>query len=295
MSMMPKSTRRNENVSMKALGKRRGRGRTAVQAATLPLLLAFTTACQTTTPAERPSTGGASFSIRYDQPSSSDAADAAFLRKRKLPEEAARSVTALVDVSPPVAMVVRSCNGEGSAYDPDTRRVEVCYDEISETRDLYQDAGRSLSEDTLSAVMLETLFHESAHAVLDALDLKGSGREEDFADQFAALMLLRQGVRGEDRLLAAAETWRLSAITYENVDDGQADEHSTDHQRAVNHLCYVYGAAPARHQSLVDPHALPPDRARGCAGEWKTVQTTWLNTLGRHAKQDAGGSSMPPP
>ncbi|MDX3248625.1 DUF4344 domain-containing metallopeptidase [Streptomyces sp. ME18-1-4] len=295
MSMMPKSTRKNENenVGVGALGRRRGR--TALQSALLPLLLAFTTACQTTTPAERPSTAGAGFSIRYDQPSSSDAADAAFLRKRRLPEEAVRSVTALVEVSPPVAMVVRSCHGEGSAYDPDTRRVEVCYDEISETRDLYQDAGQPLSDDTLSAVTLETLFHESAHAVLDALDLRASGREEDFADQFAALMLLRQGVRGEDRLLAAAEAWRLSAITYENVDDGQADEHSTDHQRAVNYLCYVYGAAPARHQNLVDAHALPVDRARGCTGEWKTVQTTWLNTLGRHARHDAGGSSMTTP
>jgi len=72
----------------------------------------------------------------------------------------------------------------------------------------------------------------------------------------------------------------LSAITYENVDDGHEDEHSTDEQRAVNHLCYVYGAAPARHGGLVGPRSLPARRAHGCAQEWKDVRAAWTAALG---------------
>ncbi|MET7650581.1 MULTISPECIES: DUF4344 domain-containing metallopeptidase [unclassified Streptomyces] len=270
--------------------RRRGRVRTALRSATIPLIVALTAACQTDTP-DRPGPAEASFTIRYDRPSGPDADDAAFLRERKLPEGAVRSVTALVKLIPPVAMVVRSCAGEGSSYDPNTRRVEICYDEISETRELYRDSGERLFDDTLSAVMLETLFHESAHAVIDVLDLEVSGREEDFADQFAALVLLRQGVEGERRLLAAAQAWRLAAIAYDPVDDGQEDEHSTDRQRAVNHYCYVYGAAPATHRNLIGAHALTARRARGCPREWERAQAAWTNALGNAFLTGSASSS----
>ncbi|WP_405967419.1 DUF4344 domain-containing metallopeptidase [Streptomyces sp. NBC_00015] len=260
---------------------RQGRGRTALRSATLPLALVLTTACHTNV-ADGPSTAEASFTVRYDRPSSPDADDAAFVRERRLPEEAVRHITALVRLNPPVAMTVRSCDGEGPSYDPRTREVEICYDEISETRGLYRDAGQGLSDDALSAVLLESLFHESAHAVIDVLGLVVRGKEEDFADQFAALMLLRQGAEGEERLLDVAETWRLSAITYENEDEdgGQADEHSTDHQRAVAYLCYLYGAAPANHADVIGTDTLPAGRARGCAREWKRAQAAWTNALG---------------
>ncbi|MEU9433941.1 DUF4344 domain-containing metallopeptidase [Streptomyces sp. NPDC048252] len=271
---------------------RQGWGRAALRSATLPLALALTTACQTNA-ADGPSTAGASFTVRYDRPSGPDADDAAFVRERRLPEEAVRHVTALVRLNPPVVMTVRSCDGEGPSYNPQTREVEICYDEISETRGLYQDAGQGLFDDALSAVLLESLFHESAHAVIDVLDLAVRGKEEDFADQFAALMLLRQGAEGEERLLDVAETWRLSAITYENEDDGRADEHSPDHQRAVDYLCYLYGAAPAHHADVIGTDTLPAGRARGCAREWKRAQAAWMNALGRPA-EDADASAARP-
>ncbi|KPI24153.1 protein of unknown function DUF4344 [Actinobacteria bacterium OV320] len=272
---------------------RRGWGRTALRSATVPLALVLTTACQTNA-ADGPGTAEASFTVRYDRPSGPDADDAAFVRERRLPEEAVRHVTALVRLDPPVVMTVRSCGGEGPAYDPRTREVEICYDEISETRRLYQDGGQGLSDDALSAVLLESLFHESAHAVIDVLGLAVRGKEEDFADQFAALMLLRQGAEGEERLLDVAETWRLSAITYENEneDDGQADEHSTDHQRAVAYLCYLYGAAPAHHADVIGTDRLPADRARGCAREWRRARAAWMNALGRPA-EDAVSARRP--
>ncbi|MFF1439808.1 DUF4344 domain-containing metallopeptidase [Streptomyces sp. NPDC058295] len=272
--------------------RRQGRGRAALRSATLPLALVLTTACQTNA-ADGPSTAAPSFTVRYDQPSSPDADDAAFVRERRLPEEAVRHVTALVRLNPPVVMTVRSCAGEGPSYDPRSREVEICYDEISETRRLYQDAGQGLSDDALSAVLLESLFHESAHAVIDVLDLAVRGKEEDFADQFAALMLLRQGAQGEGRLLDVAETWRLSAITYENEDEGQQDEHSSDHQRAVDHLCYLYGAAPANHADVIGADALPAGRARGCAREWRRARAAWMNALGRRAESADASAARP--
>ncbi|MFJ9682370.1 DUF4344 domain-containing metallopeptidase [Streptomyces sp. NPDC101194] len=227
---------------------------------------------------------GSGIAIRYEAPTGSDRADAAFLRRRKVVEEAVSAVAALVEVDRPVSIGVVSCDGEGSSYDPESDHVEVCYGEVSETRELFGRAGPRRAEDDVAAVMLETVFHETAHALVDVLELRVHGREEDFADQFAALMMLRKGAVGEEQLLAAAEAWHLSEVTNENVDDGP-DDHSPDGRRAVNHRCYVYGAATGRHRSLVGPNALPAGRAKGCAEEWRAVRASWMTALAPHLRE----------
>lgn len=227
---------------------------------------------------------GSGIAIRYEAPTGSDRGDAAFLRRRKVVEEAASAVAALVEVDRPISVGVVSCDGEGSSYDPELTHVEVCYDEVSETRELFRRAGPRRADDDVAAVMLESLFHETAHALVDVLELRVHGREEDFADQFAALMLLRKGAAGEKQLLAAAEAWHLSEVMNEDVDDGP-DEHSSDGQRAVNHRCYVYGAAPSRHRGLVGPDTLPAERAKGCAKEWNAVRASWMTALAPHLQE----------
>lgn len=237
---------------------------------------------------------GSGITIRYEAPAGSDRDDAAFLRGRKVVEEAASAVAALVEVDPRISVGVVSCDGEGSSYDPELTHVEVCYDEVSETRELFrraepegadpQRADPQRADDDVAAVMLETLFHEMAHALVDTLELRVHGREEDFADQFAALMLLRKSVTGEQQLLAAAKAWHLSDVTNENVDD-EPDEHSSDGRRAVNHRCYVYGAAPGRHRGLVSPDALPAERAKGCGTEWNAVRASWMTALAPYLRK----------
>ncbi|WP_399077951.1 DUF4344 domain-containing metallopeptidase [Streptomyces zaehneri] len=102
-------------------------------------------------------------------------------------------------------------------------------------------------------------------------------------------------------MLDVAETWRLSAITYEDEDedededDGQADEHSTDHQRAVAHLCCLYGAAPADHADVIGTDTLPAGRARGCAREWKRAQAAWMNAIERSTEAPGQGPAQAGP
>ncbi|MFF8192130.1 DUF4344 domain-containing metallopeptidase [Streptomyces bobili] len=218
--------------------------------------------------------------IVYEQPARSDRGDAAFLRERELVEEATAAVSVFVEVGHPIPLAVLSCAGEGSSYDPEERRMEICYDEVSETRGLFRQAGREHADGEVSAVLLETLFHETAHALIDFLHIEVTGAEEDFADQFAAVMLLRKGSTGERQLILAAEAWRLSAATMEDADGSDKDEHASDRQRAVDQLCYVYGSAPVRHRDLVGPTMLPAVRAVGCAREWATVRDHWVKALG---------------
>ncbi|MEU0672222.1 DUF4344 domain-containing metallopeptidase [Streptomyces sp. NPDC006172] len=219
--------------------------------------------------------------VRFEEPALSDRAAAAFLRDREVVTEAAAAVTDLLTLERAVPLVVRSCDGDGSSYDLEARRIDICYEEVFEARELFAQTGRrGNTDDAVAAVLLETVFHEIAHAVVDDLGVRTASREEDFADQFAALMLLRQGAAGERRLRAAADAWNLLAATAENADGDAEDEHSSDRERAVTALCHLYGSAPGRHQDLVRPDVLPSARARGCAEEWAAVRDTLLKTLG---------------
>ncbi|MFJ6698176.1 DUF4344 domain-containing metallopeptidase [Streptomyces sp. NPDC091272] len=232
--------------------------------------------------------------VRYEDPAPADRDDAGFLRGQQTAEAVAADLAGFLDWGDraPVPLVVRSCAGEGPSYDPEARRIEICYDEITETRQLFREAARRQAEDgDLRSIQLETLFHESAHALIDVLGLGLAGNEEDLADQFAALMLLRNGASGERQLRITAEAWRMSAELYvadeeatgdEEATEGEeatGDDHAPDLARAVNQLCYLYGAAPGRHRDVLGTAGLPTVRAAGCAQEWNTARTRWTQAL----------------
>ncbi|MFI5801708.1 DUF4344 domain-containing metallopeptidase [Streptomyces sp. NPDC051561] len=223
-------------------------------------------------------------SVRYEAPANAaDRRDAEFLREGRTVEEAADALAGFVrwGERKPVPLVVRSCGGEGPSYDPEARRIELCYDELSETRELFRESGAPRPADgALRSVFLESLHHESAHALIDALGLNLPGNEEDAADRFAALMLLRKGESGERHLLDAAETWQKSSELYE---EAAGDEHASDRERAAAMRCYVYGAAPARHRGLV-----PGGDGAGCEEKWATARTGWTDAL-------RAAGTLPPP
>ncbi|WP_126641201.1 DUF4344 domain-containing metallopeptidase [Embleya hyalina] len=229
-------------------------------------------------PSPPPSRAG--FVVRYEEPVSADRGDAAFLRARRPMEAAVEALGAFVDPGREIAVVGRSCGGAGSAYDPETRRIEVCYDDIADERALFERGGHRPADDEVVAVLVETLYHEAGHALADVLRLPFDERaEEDAADRFAALMLLRQGVGGERQLRAAVEEYRLSAAEADGADRDTKDEHAPDLVRAADHLCRLYGAAPDRNPDLANTSLLPRERVAGCPAEWKSARDAWLKDL----------------
>nr|WP_272924048.1 DUF4344 domain-containing metallopeptidase [Streptomyces sp. SID3343] len=219
------------------------------------------------------------FVIRFEEPAVADRDGAAFLRERKVMETVTATLDAFVRMDRQVTVVGRSCAGEGSAYDPDRLRIDVCYDEVAEERGLFERAGRGRADDDVAAVLVETLYHEAGHALVDVVRPTLTDRaEEDAADRFAALMLLRQGPDGERLLRSAAEEYRLAAAEGDPAAGG-ADEHSPDLVRAANHVCFLYGSAPERNLDLANSPLLSPARAAGCAAEWTHVRDAWTADL----------------
>ncbi|MCJ1677811.1 DUF4344 domain-containing metallopeptidase [Streptomyces sp. APSN-46.1] len=227
-------------------------------------LLLLATGC------ERPPSA-AGFAVAYEEPDAAARDDARFLRERGIAEAAAAALNGYVDLPYRVTVLALSCGGEGSGYDPATRRIELCYEDLTEERELFEAAGRGPADEEAAAVMTETVYHEAGHALAAARGLRfdGDRAEEDAADRFAALMLIREGPDGERKLRIAAEAYDLTAA--EPADPGP-DEHAPPAARAAAHRCLLHGAAPQRHPDLAA-------RTRGCAPAWPEARDAWTRDL----------------
>ncbi|MFE9934032.1 DUF4344 domain-containing metallopeptidase [Streptomyces sp. NPDC005533] len=235
-------------------------------------LLPATTGCRTADPEPEPGPVDG-FALRYERPAAADRTAHRFLRDRAVAEPVLADLNARLTLPHGVTVVTRSCAGEGSGYDPAAHRIELCYDDLAEERALFEQAGSPAADDELVEVVRETLYHEAGHALVDALDLRDDGArtEEDAADDFARLMLLRGRPEGEDTLLTAARAYDLAAAADPAPDP--EDEHAPNAARAEAHRCAVHAEAPTRHPALATP-------ARAtCTTTWPRTRDAWLKDL----------------
>ncbi|MGW6704493.1 DUF4344 domain-containing metallopeptidase [Streptomyces sp. NPDC054956] len=207
------------------------------------------------------------FVLRYEKPDPADDADHRFLTNWKTAEFTLADLNAWVDLPYRVMVVARSCHGEGTGYDPGTRRIELCYDDLAEQRDTVP------RDEDLSELVRETVYHEAGHALIDALDLpdEGARAEEDAADRFAQVALLLRDPEGDDTLLTAARAYDRSAAAERAPDP--TDEHAPDATRAESHRCAVHGAFPGKHKDLAT------ESRTTCTTTWTHTRDTWTHHL----------------
>ncbi|MFG2877733.1 DUF4344 domain-containing metallopeptidase [Streptomyces sp. NPDC048337] len=220
-----------------------------------------------------PPGSGKGFTLRYEEPAAADRDHHRFLKDRAPAEAVLADLNGHLALPRGVEVVARSCDGGGTGYDPEEHRIELCYDDLAEERDLIGRSGSAHPDEDLSHIVRETLYHEAGHALLDALHRTLDDRaEEDAADRFAQVMLLRAGdPEGEQTLLAAARSYDAEAAADPAPDP--ADEHAPPATRAASHRCAVYGAGPARHPELAGP-------ARAdCSAVWTRTRDSWTRDL----------------
>ncbi|MEM6328595.1 MAG: DUF4344 domain-containing metallopeptidase, partial [Bacteroidota bacterium] len=156
-------------------------------------------------------------------------------------------------------------------------RVRFCY-ELMEylTQVLEPQVGSERLTEAVNGAYEFIMLHEAGHALRHQLDLPITGREEDVADQFAALTLIRQGTKGAraaiDGVLALQSEGTFTQSDY-------AGEHSLGPQRLYNVVCLVYGSDPAKYASLVGPDGLPEARAVRCEAEYAQVEKSFDRLL----------------
>ncbi len=136
--------------------------------------------------------------------------------------------------------------------------------------------------------MLFVLLHEMAHVHVTEMGLPVLGREEDAADAFATLALLKMGSEfSHDVLVQAAKGWFLSAERDERQGHRLAfyDEHGLDRQRAYQIVCLMVGSDPEKFGDLADLVKMPEDRQGTCQGDYSNATYSWDLVLKSHRRK----------
>jgi hypothetical protein len=117
--------------------------------------------------------------------------------------------------------------------------------------------------------MLFALLHEMGHAHIQEMGLPVLGREEDAADTYATIALLKVGSNVSHNVLTqATKGWFLSDARNRKEGIGLAfyDEHGLDKQRAYQIICLMVGSDPDKFSDLADQVKMPEDRQGNLPG-----------------------------
>ncbi|MFE6224780.1 DUF4344 domain-containing metallopeptidase [Streptomyces sp. NPDC057854] len=214
----------------------------------------------------------------------------AFLRERRVLEDAARYAGARVTLPRDVPLRAASCAAPNPYWDEKSGRITYCYGFVPEARKVFAGLGGADVDEDVVGLSHGVLFHELGHALVDLYELPVTGREEDAVDQLAVLLLASGDARHTAYAISTISAWGALWKASEGGDPGVAaysDVHSLDGQRFFNWTCWLYGSDPARFAGAVDADGnpdgvLPRDRAALCPAEYRRIAKSWRTLLGPH-------------
>jgi hypothetical protein len=227
------------------------------------------------------SAGNSGFIVTYND--STNAAHEQFrsaLQGNHVFETVAEGLNKTIRLPTQVDIEVVDCNTINAFYDPNTKRIIVCYELLDYFLEVFKPNAKS-DDDLGNAVVGATLFsfyHEAGHGLIHILDLPAVGREEDSVDQLATLTLIAMGDEGVQMALSGAYWFQLQS-QQANHDTPFWDEHAFDGQRFYNIVCLIYGSAPDKYGQFVTSGVLPADRAQRCPGEYEKINKAWQKLL----------------
>ncbi len=123
------------------------------------------------------------------------------------------------------------------------------------------------------------LYHEIAHLLISKLEIPILGREENAADNFATLMLMRADTEQTDNaLIDSAMGWFLSSESDNQEyysDDDLYGEHNLDVQRAFQIVCLMVGGDAAVFSDIADEVGLDEERQKDCEADYEQASDSW--------------------
>ena len=185
-----------------------------------------------------------------------------------------------------VATSVRSAPSVSEQFQDRIKEIARSLGNNPRLKKLSQQERESLVE-FITGNMLFVMLHEMAHTTVDELMIPVLGREEDAADDFAVLRLLRVGTDFSHRVLVeAAKGWFLSDRRDRNEGEKLVffDEHGLDQQRAYQIVCLMVGSDPDKFKDLANETKLPEDRQESCQKDYAKISKSWETVLKPHRR-----------
>jgi hypothetical protein len=207
------------------------------------------------------------------------------MKETGLVDELADTIAQTFELPSDLTIVHKECGVENAFYDPKTRQIVMCYellDVVSEVA--WDDADKKdvkKYQETLVATWTSFVFHELGHALIHLYDLPVTGREEDAADDFSTVLMIKREKAG--KAILAAKYWaNADPETYSKL--AYAGDHSLDAQRFYRIICLVYGSSADTYRKLVDRDVLTESRAAQCPGEYQKALRSWETLLDGRVK-----------
>lgn len=148
----------------------------------------------------------------------------------------------------------------------------------------YEESGVSIYAATIDA-FVHMLFHEISHALIANYKLPVAGREEDFVNGLATVLLLEYFDEGDETAISAADLFDIKNDQDQNAEEKDYwDRHGLDKQRQFKTLCYVYGKNPKKFASLPKDYDIPKKKMAGCVAEYNKLAFRWGQILSPYIK-----------
>jgi hypothetical protein len=196
-------------------------------------------------------------------------------------QEIAKSLNGLMALPRDVYLNIDTCGEANAFYESESSQIKICY----ELLDQFEEEFRTVTKDPVKVeamvedTLVQTLFHELGHCLIDVWDLPATGREEDAVDQLATVMMLDGSPAGQTSAINAALEFKIAAANDTPGDMVFWDEHSFSKTRFYDMLCLVYGSDTKRNAKLIGPNGLPEERAERCETEYKRAEHAWLKLI----------------
>lgn len=181
-------------------------------------------------------------------------------------------------------IIIEIGQNDGPLYDNKLNKIFIPYSFYEETYNTfkkidYDKTGISIEEATID-VLMQTILHELAHAIIEIHNLPLVGKQEDIADSFAAVMLIEFFENGEEILLSSADIFRSAyEDTYKFSEEDFIDEHSLDIQRFYDSVCYIYGSSPLKYKNLLKELNYTQERKLLCKVDYIKNVNNWFIIL----------------
>lgn len=183
-----------------------------------------------------------------------------------------------------VLIVIGETGTANCFYYPGKHRIHISYEMYDFLWDRFKTIENEAKALRHTLLCMDFIFyHEMGHCLVGELDLPITGREEDAADDLAAVSLAEGGTYGGEVALAAAQFFELMSREADPKKLPFWDEHSLDAQRFYNILSVFYGSDPNRY--LFIENIVPKNRLARCQQDFKHKQRSWDRILNQHLRQ----------
>lgn len=160
-------------------------------------------------------------------------------------------------------------------YSSKEKSITICYSTLKYLDDYAKKVSGDDAErlEIVDANIKFILYHEVAHALIDAYNIPIIGREESAADTFAILTMLNNNDKGIQHVIRFYDTVREDKPVSSNI--AYWDEHMLFAQTYYDMLCLAYGKDSNTYSMYKD---LLNDRVERCKYEYDK-QVNAFNTL----------------